>query len=462
MPDEQADPIERRSLLRRIINRLEIDRATFFALAVRAWQLFAGAITVVLIGKFFSPAVQGYYYTFAALMALQSFFELGFGIVVTNVASHEWANLRLNDAGEIEGDADSLSRLVSLGRLIFKWYAAAALLFVLAVGFGGAAFLATNPAADIAWQWPWVAVVIAAGLLLWSLPFLSLLEGCHQVAVVNRYRLLQGMAASSAVWIAILAGGGLWAIAAATVARLIVELALLLGRYRRFFRPFLRRVQGETIRWREDVWPMQSRLAVSGVVNYFAFWLFTPVLFQYHSPELAGRMGMSWQLVIVLQMSALAWVQTRVPRFGELIARRDFAELDRVFFRVTAFSFGAVVTGAAALMGLVFALNLLEHPFAERLLPPLPFGMFVAAIVLYHFPQCQAFYLRAHKREPLFVSSVISSLLTGGLVWFLGKQYGAIGAGAAFLGVTVLFVLPVQTWIWQYCRREWHAADSSP
>src|SRR5687767_14379524 len=86
-----------------------LDSSTAVALANRAWQLLAAPVTILLIAGRLSAEQQGYYYTFGSLVALQSFFELGFGVVVINVASHEWARLALDGEGRINGDADALS-----------------------------------------------------------------------------------------------------------------------------------------------------------------------------------------------------------------------------------------------------------------------------------------------------------------------------------------------------------------
>ena len=98
-------PSPRRSWPRRLLNRLEVDRATFHAVALRIWQLVGGFVSMLLISQYFSPHVQGYYYTFYAVLALQTFFELGLQIVILNAASHEWAGLACDAQGRIIGPA---------------------------------------------------------------------------------------------------------------------------------------------------------------------------------------------------------------------------------------------------------------------------------------------------------------------------------------------------------------------
>lgn len=442
--------------LRGLLYRAEIDRAVFFALLNRAWQLLAGAVTLLLIARFFTPELQGYYYTFASLLALQSFVELGFYLVIINVTSHEWARLELDGAGRIVGQPEALSRLVSLGHLIFRWYAVASAVFVVSVSILGYAFFSRSPQPGIQWQAPWLALVTLTGLLLWTLPFNSLLEGCSQVATINQFRLIQATLGNMALWLTMALGGGLWMAVASAGVRLSSNLYLLLIRYRHFFGPFFKPPAGPRMRWKTEIWPMQWRLALSGVVNYFAFSLFNPVMFQYHGAVVAGQMGMTWQAMSAVQAVALAWVYTKVPRFGILIARKNYVELDRFWLRTSLVSLAVVSGGAGVVWLVVYSLNALHLPLAQRLLAPLPTGLFLLAAVLMQVSQCQSAYLRAHKREPIMVMSVTSSLTIGLLVWLLGSRLGPTGAAIGYLAVVAGLIIPWETVIWFRCRAEWH------
>jgi O-antigen/teichoic acid export membrane protein len=438
----------RRGRLRRFINRLEVDQAVFYSLCLRCWQFVTGPISVLMTGYFFSPDTQGYFYTFSSLMALQSFFELGFHIVIINVASHEWLHLDLDSSGRIVGAADAQSRLASLGRLLVRWYGVAALLFALIVGCGGMWFLGRKDYGPMDWQGPWILLVLLTAGLLWDVPLVVLLEGCGQLVVVNRFRVYQAVTGSLTVWTCMALGLGLWTAVISSGLRLAWELGLLFVRYRRFFAAFWRAPAGPQLSWRHDLWPMQWRLAVSGIFSYFATNLLTPVMFHYHGPTVAGQMGMTWQFVTMLQGVALSWVQARAPLFGRLVARRDYRELDRVFDRLTWISSGVAALGAVGLVLCVWALSAVDFWLAHRLLAPLPTALLLLAIVVYHFPQCQAFYIRAHKREPLFVLSIISSVLIGGGVWWWGRQYGPLGASTAYLAIVACIILPWQSLIW--------------
>lgn len=444
------------NILRRLFRQTEVDQAVFFGVLTRVLQLLAGPISIVIITRKMTPEVQGFYYTFGSVLALQSFVELSLYLVIINVASHEWAHLGLDGERRIIGSSESLSRLVSLGRVVFKWYAAASALFVVGAGTVGYLFFSQDPHPSIAWQGPWLALIGLTGLLLWFLPFNSLLEGCNQVATIQKFRLSQAILSYLVLWITLALGGGLWALVASAGVKVLRDMYLLGVQYRRFFEPFLKPPTGPRMRWITEIWPMQWRLALSGVVSYFAFSLYNPVMFQYHGAAVAGQMGMTWSITWAVQSMALMWIHTKVPRFGMLIAKKDYAGLDRFWLRTSAVSMVVVTAGAGAVLLLVIGLNVLNVPLAGRMLPPLPLGMFLLATIFMQISQCQSAYLRAHKQEPILVMSVASSLATGLLVWVLGSRFGPIGAAIAYLGVIALIVVPWGTIIWLRCRTEWH------
>ena len=109
-------------LLKVLANKIDLDKAVILGLVSKTWVIIAGPVTALLIATFFTSSLQGYYYTFATLLALQMFVELGLGTVIQMFASHEWAKLSFDDKQQIVGDEDSISRLISTSRIAFKWF----------------------------------------------------------------------------------------------------------------------------------------------------------------------------------------------------------------------------------------------------------------------------------------------------------------------------------------------------
>jgi hypothetical protein len=433
-----------------------LDPAVVYGFVWRIWQVATVPVTLYLVSVYFSPAMQGYYYTFSSLVALQSFFELGLFLVIVNLASHEWAGLSIDESGSIVGDPRAFSRLISLGRFTFGYFLVAGALFAGVVSFVGYFFFHRQGPTEVHWQAPWLVFVALTALNLVATAIFSLLEGCGQVGQVYRMRLGQAISAAAASWLVIRLGGGLWALVAMLGAQLAWVGYFVAGRYRAFFRPFGQRPPNETLSWRREVWPLQWRLACSGLVNYFASSLFNPVMFHYHGAAMAGRMGMTLQVTGGIQTLATIWLTAKVPQLGVLVACREFAALDRLWTRTLRLSLASFVGAAGVLFSLTALALHWQFAFVDRLLPLVPLAGFLVAGVLMNLSQAMSAYLRAHKQEPMFLMSICTSLLTGLLVWLLGRRFGANGAAWSYAAVLVIGLV-WQYRIWQRSRTSWHA-----
>ena len=442
------------------LDRVGVDAPVFFSVIARAWQLLTGPVTVTLMALFFSPEMRGYFYTFGSVLALQVFFELSLHIVLINVTSHEWASLKIDESGELAGNEVAQSRLVSLLKISLKWYAAAAVLFVVLCGPGGAIFLARGSLPLSEWIVPWSVLVVLTGGLLAVQPLTAILEGCDQLKTVNQYRFRQAVFGTLVVWAIIGAGLGLWAAAGSAAVRLGWELHLVGVHYRRFFRSFFQKTLSTIIDWRSEVWPLQWRLAIQGVATWGTLQMLTPVIWASSGDAEAGRMGMTWTVLIALQAAASSWVDTRRPKFGQLVANGAFDELNSLFFRCTSLSVVMLTAGVVAFCGVLTALPYLEWSIAEKLsvafVSPQSAVVLSLGILVFQIPNCQTIYVRAYKREPFLIPSLIVSACTATSVTMLGIKYGIEGAAIAWTACICVVQLPLWTTIWRRAYREWN------
>lgn len=425
------------------------------ALLTRAVQGLAGPVTAILVIRHFEPATQGYHYTFLSLLALQTFAELGLSQVITTFAAHEWTRLSLTEQRSIAGDPEAFARLSDLSRKGFRWYGAGALAVLVVIGATGGLVLRDAPGADApAWQLPWIALcgVTAASFLL--LPMWALLAGCGQMAALNRFRLVETVLRSLVLWGAIVLGAGLWSAALAATASLACGGLFLAWRYRRFLGDLLRRPAGPGIPWREEILPMQWRIALSWMAGYFAFYLFTPVTFRVLGPEAAGRMGLTWSLATAVSTLAGTWTQVRAPLFADLAARREFRALDRLAAGTARVGIaGSAVFGAGAL-GALLVLAALWPTVAERFLPPGIVALFLVADLLHQGSMVQSTYLRAFRREPFLPVSVGFGLVVGLGTLVLTGPMGLAGPAVSYLAGMGL-VIGLGSWIFIRRRQEW-------
>jgi hypothetical protein len=439
-----------------LFHKLEVDRAIIFGVLNRLWYSLTSLITIFIIVLYYSPVTQGYYYTFLNLLALQVFVELGLGNVIINFASHEWSRLRLNEQGIIVGEANALARLVSLGKYAFRWYAIGNIITTLGLGVAGYAFFSGTSSTNINLMGPWFLLCLLTGIKLNLIPAWSLLEGCNQVSNVYFYRLVEVIIVNISLWLSIIFKTELWALCAAVGSGLIWGGIFLLWKYQRFFSVFFAKLKVSYNESKKEIFQMQWRIALSWMSGYLIFYLFTPLMFKFKGAISAGQMGMTLALVGGPAGIAMLWINTKVPKFGILIARKEYAQLDGLFYRLTIISILIVFVGDLIIWSAVYLLYLSGSPLSLRILSPLTIGIFFLSSILMQISHCQASYLRAHKKEPFIIVSIGQGIFTSSSIWILGKHFGALGMSIGYLVVIILFVIPVGTIIWNRCRIIWH------
>jgi hypothetical protein len=442
------------------LQKLGIDRAIAYVVAGRLWMVLAGLVTLMCIGLWLSRVEQGYYYTFASLLTVQVFFELGLTNVVMQFASHERALLGLSAAGHFEGDAAAKSRLASLIRLCLRWYGVMALVFAAALVPTGFIFFKSQAISTpkVPWEWPWIFTVLATAGLLFLSPLLGFLEGCGFVAEVAKLRLFQSIMAHLALWSALIARLGVASTAAFSLVSLLFAAVWVWVRHRALFFDLLRSpTTDRRISWRAEMLPYQWRIAVSWVSGYFISQIFTPVLFAFRGPVEAGKMGMSLAMMGAVSTLSLAWITTKAPVFGGLVAQKRLAELNRAF--AASFKKVLLVSSAAACLlatGVVL-LNATGQPFAGRVLPPAAFVPLVLSTLVSVVVTSMAIYLRAFKREPFLPVSIMSGALVGITAYFFGRDYGATLMMLGYLAANAVVGLGMGTWIFLRKRTTWTA-----
>lgn len=438
-----------------------IDRTSLVAISSRVWSTAAGPVTLLFIATRFSPEVQGYYYTFMTLVALNIFFELSLGQGILFFASHEWAHLKIDPHGRIQGDQDALDRLVNLGRFAMKWFAVSSSLFFLSISIGGYIFFQHSSGTQISWRLPWLALCFFSAGDLLLLPFWVLLEGCNQVKEVYGYRLTRGVIHSLSLWLSIYLGADLAAPAIAVGLGVLWAIIVLIRRYANFFSAFFKRSAERKSSLFISIFPMQWRLAVVEIGVFLTMNTFTPFLFKTRGPIEAGQMGMSMALINALMMVSLMACTAKAPQFGILVSKKDYSGLDDLSFRIGRTCVALYILGASVVYAGVYTLYSMKFSIAARLLPPGPTLIFLAAYPFLIAICVLMAYLRAHKKEPLFIvwlTTGISMLLMN---YFVSGLWGPMGMAVGCFILLAFFAFPASTYVFLHCRSDWHAPSAT-
>lgn len=443
-------------MLKRFGRLLGIDSAIYYTLLARLWGMAAGVISMWLISRFLSPAEQGYYYTFAGILAFQIFFELGVGHVVMQFASHEAAHLNWTGNWTLEGNDLALSRLRSFFLLQQKWYAAIAILIVAVVLPAGWVFLDRNAASEVSWHLPWVAITVTAAINILIAPLFSLFEASGKVAEIAKIRWVQGVAGSLSGWGLLAAGYGLFVAAGANISAIAIAAIWMRARSGPFLKGLLDADWSSgRVSWKKEIWPLQWKISASWMSGFLIFQLFVPLLFHFRGAVEAGQMGMSLSIANVAMAIPMAWMNTKTPSFGAFIATKKYGELDRSFFSALWRSAAIMTVLSVVVVAAVYVAGIYHLQGVHRVvgLSALTFLMLATTVNFVVF--AQSVYLRAHKEEPFLWPSLTAGVLIGASISLVVKPYGATGMMLCYAVATMLVAFWC-SWIFIEKRRVWH------
>jgi hypothetical protein len=469
--DPEPETFSRPTAAIRVARFLGVDRAVGFTVLARGWSSLAGIGTLMLIARFLTPAEQGFYYNFYALVAMQIIFELGFSVVILQTASHEAAHLTIAPNGTITGPEREHARLASVLQKSMRWYTIASVLMALTLIPVGVAFFrhVANKAGfgGVHFVWPWLLVVVASSLTFQIDPIFSFLEGCGYVREVARTRLRQSLVSTVLGWSVFLLHRGLFA-----PGFFILGQALAGGYFiftkRDLLLPLLRHATARfRIHWGSEVWPFQWRIAVSWLSGYLTSQLFVPTIMNARGPIEAGRLGMSLTVCATLTTMSVSWMNTKASPFGQMISRKEYKKLDHIFLRTLIQSAGAA-TLACVLVWLAIVwlgshhIRLHNVLLASRLLPPVPLAMLFFGTVANVIVIAEALYLRAHKQEKFMVNSILGAIYCIPVAFVIGRLQtphgGSWGIAASYALGSAVIGLGYGTYTFFKWRRIWHAA----
>lgn len=445
------------------MHKLGIDRAVAYTVVNRGWSLVAGAVSLLLLSHFLTPVEQGYYFTFSDLLALQIFFELGLATVLVPFASHEFAHLKWTEEGTLEGDTVAKARLASLLRFSLFWYGGVAALVLLFVLPGGMVFFTRfhKAGTQIAWQLPWIWIVLVTSGYLAITPLLSILEGCGRIEWIAKIQMQQTVVGTVLFWVALLMHGGLYAAPITNTIAFLWSGLLIFRCYGKGMRDLLKHpLSTARIDWKKEIFPLHWRMAVCWLSSYLVLRMFDPLLFATQGPVVAGQMGMSLAVMASIAALALSWVTTKSAPFGALISQGRFEDLDSIFFPSLWQSLAVEIVGGGLFWGGCVILRTLHIPLGNRLLPPFPLFLLVAATVVYHVVNAEWVYLRAHKKEPFLGIALLAGALIAAGSFFVAKPLGALGVMGVYFLVHLLVSFGGGTIIFVRRRAQWHAVAS--
>ena len=318
------------------LKQIGIDASIAYSSGGRIVQGLTGLGSIYFIGTFLSAQEQGYYFTFSSLLALQVFFELGLHNVITQFAAHENAHLTYDSDYNAMGPNEYASRLASILRLSTKIFAWISTLFWIVITIAGYYFFSHSSAriedCHIDWMLPWILLSFLSSINLFLSPVYAIVMGLKRVKEISKIRFLQSIFMPLSVWLGLILGIKLYALALSSLVSVVIGLIYLNKQHIICQLKKIWKLQSSyTVSYKNEIFPLQWKVALSWVSGYFIYQLFNPILFQYVGAEVAGQMGMTMQVVNAIQAFAFSWMSTKIPIYSTYIAQRRYELLDILF-----------------------------------------------------------------------------------------------------------------------------------
>lgn len=450
-------------LLKKILNLSGIDGAITYIIFSRLIQAGGGVFTLILIAKYLTKIEQGYYYTFGSILAIQIFFELGLSGIITQFVAHENAYLNWNSKVSFSGNEESSSRLASLLRFIIKWFVVISIILLIALFIAGYYFFGFYGKNDtnVSWKIPWVILSINTSLALMVSPIMAFFEGLGCIKEVAKIRLIQQVVQLSLLLLFFNLELKLYSSPlAGIISFIIVPIWILFGSKFILLKFIWKKIDKWKVDYRKEIFPFQWKIALSWISGYFSFQLFNPVLFATEGPIIAGQMGMTLAVLNSIFALTFSWISTKIPIFSNMIAKKEYNQLDRLFNKTLMQSSILNALGLFLFISLIFGLYFFEvkignKNFYDRFIPFLPMIFMMIPILLNHFVASWATYMRCHKKEPMLIPSVVMGISCSLSIMLSGKFFGLIGITFGYLILSIIGL------IWTYKifvlnKKKWH------
>jgi len=308
---------------------------------------------------------------------------------------------------------------------------------------------------------PWVILVVSTSGDLFVRSLDATVEGMGFVAESIRVNLWSSVVRILLVVLGLLFGMKLYAVPVASAVALIMNRWMVWKLLNVISMETRRHGKDIRINWRRDVLPFQWRIALSWVSGWFIFSAMVPTVFRNFGPVEAGRFGLALTLSSHINTLALNWTSTKAAVWGQMASRKDWKAMDALFRKVAPQAVGIAIVGSA--------IAVITVPYLGQWLPRLsgriPDWQVLATLctvtVLNQVVFAQAFYLRAHKKEPLLINSILGgAAMALGLCCFSYKS--TLGMAIMYMNITLIVGLGIGSIIFLYCRNLWHSQSPGP
>ena len=391
-----------------------MSKAVKYTFIYRFTYLLTGILITISIPLVLTLEEQGFYFTFASIVALQVFFELG----LSQVLQIKFANLSGSEC-----EKSKLRQLLYIGRI---YYRILSILFFIFTFISGVIFFDDIYQNNFKIILIWFFLVLSTSINLLNNVKLTYIEGIGKLFAVSKVRILGNLLGSLIFLLFAYFGYGLWIVISIPVGNALAFTSWLylhnesndyrISRINRNIN-FLKAIQI----WKNDIFSMQWRISLSWICGYFIFQLLVPIIFKNFGPEEAGRIGFSNNILFTINSISCTFCVAKTPLFSKIFANKNYKKL------ISLFKSSLIKSLLSTFLGLVLAILFINSTqsffpnFVNRFANNFQLIIISINSFLFSISLCLSVFLRCQGKEPLLKITTVVALMKLPILILLGN-----------------------------------------
>ena len=406
--------------------KILLDKTVFFVLCLRVFNSTVGLASIYFILKNLTPIDQGHFYAFINLVGLSVFFEFGLSTLIMQYVSHHMANFDASLMTRIDKHSRLSNELFEFIRntLLFCFFLALVMFLFLNV-IGLVVFRA-----EINLLLPWVLFVFLTALNFILNTMLNVVEGSGRLLEVAKIRFTLAFVSAPILWASLSLGLGVYSLSTQLLGAMMLLLFWALRKYRYLFVVAFKTEHKQSLKsFVKSISQLQYRLSISFFSNYISTQAFVPIMFSLGYVDLAGKFGLTLQVLNALSGLAITWVNSKLALFGTSVAKGRLTEMKFEFDRLLRISLGILFLLLLIFWCVFIYLLMINSVFLNRLLPTNYLVMITVAVFANHVYSCVNVYLLSFKKDTLFalnVCKILFFVIGFGVLLSVGLESGFI------------------------------------
>lgn len=288
----------------------------------RIISFIKGPIVMFFILFYFSPQDQGYWYIFISFGIISVIIDFGFSIILTQEVGHIFARYLDNKKLPIE----FYSQVKTLGIHFIKFYI---ILFIIFCLYNLSVAFFYFDLYKI--EWLLYSFLLCAQFLL--TPFHHIYMGIDKVNEVQYSLFLGNLFGSIALLAALFVGLDFYSLCISVGVNILVTSLIFLKKSRLFWVNFFEAKSTVDEVNKNRLKSLQKDFAISWISGYFIFNTFVPFVGKAYGIDLAGQVGLIFNLASFILAISIVYSYNSIPYFNISISNNELGAAKNKFIR---------------------------------------------------------------------------------------------------------------------------------